>query len=115
MAGASAPGWERSLTGLTDERCNVAAAASEFDSELELAATTAEDEAAVFLCAEMSPTAARPRINKIATTPPMRRMRISRAHSSNARGLFTGTQTKPKSPGAKASAMLDRPSSLSGS
>src|SRR5271167_2646711 len=63
--GASAPGWERSLTGLTDERCNVAAAASEFDSELELEATTAEDEAAVFLCAEMSPTAARPRINKI--------------------------------------------------
>jgi hypothetical protein len=89
--GASAPGWELSLTGLTDGRCNVSAAASEIDSELESEATSAEDEATVFLCAEMSPTAATPRINKIPTTPPMRRMRISCAHSSNARGLFTVT------------------------
>jgi hypothetical protein len=36
---------------LTGERCNAAAAASEFDSAVEPEAITAEDEAAVFFCA----------------------------------------------------------------
>ena len=48
--GASAAGWERSLTGLSGERCDTAAAASEFDAAVEPEAT-AEDEAAMFFCA----------------------------------------------------------------
>jgi len=60
--GASAPGWERSLTGLKDGWCNTAAAASEFDSALEPETTTAEEEAALFLCAEMSPRPSQKRV-----------------------------------------------------
>jgi hypothetical protein len=78
-----------SVAELTEARYDAAAAARDLDAASESETTTAEDEPVIFFCAEMSPAAARPRINKNATTPPARRMRISRAYCSDARGLLS--------------------------
>src|SRR5215831_11448368 len=75
---ASMASWERLLAGLTGVRREAAGGACAFEGSGEREAT-GEDETAAIFCAETYPTAATPSINRTATMPTMRHIRISRA------------------------------------
>jgi hypothetical protein len=70
-----------------DVRCDIAAVASDLDAAGESETTTVEDEPVIVFCAETSPAAVSPRIDRTATTTPARHMRNLRAFHPRARTL----------------------------